>query len=133
MTLFTAINFIITKITYKRSFLLTARNDRLTSLIHNSRSVTNNIDLTISCLTCCCITSIHQALTQSLLKSCPTKCHESAWGKRRYRSYSFLTLALDRGERSASRPGRALPRGKDPRYPLYRGVGGPQSRSGHRG
>jgi hypothetical protein len=31
-----------------------------------------------------------------------------------------------------SRPGRALPRGKDPRYPLYRRLGGPQSRSGHR-
>jgi hypothetical protein len=37
------------------------------------------------------------------------------------------------GEWSASRPGRALPRGKDPRYPLYRRLGGPQSRSGHRG
>jgi hypothetical protein len=24
-----------------------------------------------------------------------------------------------------------LPRGKDPRYPLYRRLGGPQSRSGH--
>jgi hypothetical protein len=24
-------------------------------------------------------------------------------------------------------------RGKDPRYPLYRRLGGPQSRSGHRG
>jgi hypothetical protein len=36
------------------------------------------------------------------------------------------------GEWSASRPGRALPRGKDPRYPLYRRLGGPQSRSGHR-
>jgi hypothetical protein len=40
---------------------------------------------------------------------------------------------LDGGEWSASRPGRALPQGKDPRYPLYRRLGGPQSRSGHRG
>jgi hypothetical protein len=54
-------------------------------------------------------------------------------GKRRYSSYSFLTSALDGGEWSASRPGRALPRGKDTRYPLYRRVGGPQSRSGHTG
>jgi hypothetical protein len=37
------------------------------------------------------------------------------------------------GEWSASRPGRALPPGKGPRYPLYRRLGGPQSRSGHRG
>jgi hypothetical protein len=56
-----------------------------------------------------------------------------AWGERRYSSYSFLTSALDRGEWSASRPGRALPQRKDPRYPLYRRLGGPQSRSGHRG
>jgi hypothetical protein len=32
------------------------------------------------------------------------------------------------GEWSASRPGR-----KDPRYPLYKRLGGPQSRSEHRG
>jgi hypothetical protein len=30
-------------------------------------------------------------------------------GKRRYRFYSYLTSALDGGEWSASRPGRALP------------------------
>jgi hypothetical protein len=44
-------------------------------------------------------------------------------------SYSFTTSALD----GASRSGRALPPGKDPRYPLERRLGGPQSRSGHRG
>jgi hypothetical protein len=33
-------------------------------------------------------------------------------GERRYSSYSFLTSALDGGEWSASRPGRALPPGK---------------------
>jgi hypothetical protein len=54
-------------------------------------------------------------------------------GERKYSSYSFLTSALGGSERSASRPGRALPRGKDPRYPLDRRLGGPQSRSGHRG
>jgi hypothetical protein len=31
------------------------------------------------------------------------------------------------------RPGRVLPPGKDPQYPLYRRLGGPQSRPGHRG
>jgi hypothetical protein len=34
-------------------------------------------------------------------------------GERLYSSYSFLTSALDGGEWSASRPGRALPRGKE--------------------
>jgi hypothetical protein len=35
-------------------------------------------------------------------------------GERRYSSYSFLTSILDGGEWSASRPGRALPPGKEP-------------------
>jgi hypothetical protein len=34
------------------------------------------------------------------------------WGERRYSSYSYLTSALDGGERSASRPSRALPPGE---------------------
>jgi hypothetical protein len=63
----------------------------------------------------------------------PATRHGGAWVKRKYSSYSFLTSALDGGEWSASRPGRALPRGKDPRYPLYRRLGGPQSRSEHVG
>jgi hypothetical protein len=40
-----------------------------------------------------------------------------ARGERRHSSYSFTTLALDGGERSASRPGRALPPGKGPLVP----------------
>jgi hypothetical protein len=56
-----------------------------------------------------------------------------ALGERNYSSYSFLTSELDGDEWSASLPGRALPRGKDPQYPLYRRLGGPQSRSGCRG
>jgi hypothetical protein len=39
-------------------------------------------------------------------------------GERKYRSYSFTTSALDGGEWSASRPGRALPPGKGPRVPI---------------
>jgi hypothetical protein len=54
-------------------------------------------------------------------------------GERRYSSFSFLISEVDGDEWLASRPGRALPPGKDPRYPLYRRLGGPQSRSGHRG
>jgi hypothetical protein len=46
-------------------------------------------------------------------------------GERRYSSYSYLTSALDGGEWSASRPGRALPPGKEPRFPLNRRLGGP--------
>jgi hypothetical protein len=48
----------------------------------------------------------------------------------------YLLLILDLGTRwgewSASRPGRALPPGKVPRYPLDRRLGGPESRSAHR-
>ena len=40
-----------------------------------------------------------------------------------------MTTALEGGEGSASRPGRAFPSGKT-RYPLYRRLGGPQGRSG---
>jgi hypothetical protein len=64
----------------------------------------------------------------------PDTRHGGAWGERRYSSYSFSTSALDGGgEWSASRPGRSLPRGKDPQYPFYRRLDGRQSRSGHRG
>jgi hypothetical protein len=48
----------------------------------------------------------------------------------------LLLLNLNLGTRwsewSASRSAALYPRGKDPRYPLYRRLGGPQSRSGHR-
>jgi hypothetical protein len=73
------------------------------------------------------------AVKELQIKSSPATRHGGAWAERRYSSYSFLTSALDGGEWSGSRPGLALPRGKDPRYPLDRRLGGPQSRSGHRG
>jgi len=40
-----------------------------------------------------------------------------------------MTAALERDEWSAALPGRTLPPGKT-RYPCYRRLGGPQSRSG---
>jgi len=40
-----------------------------------------------------------------------------------------LTLALEGGEGSASRPCRTLPPGKT-QYPIYRSLGGPQGWSG---
>jgi hypothetical protein len=49
-------------------------------------------------------------------------------GERRHSSYSFLTSALERGQWSASRPGRALHPGKGPPVPT-----GPQWRSWRRG
>jgi hypothetical protein len=54
-------------------------------------------------------------------------------GGEEYSSYSFTTSALDgvNGQRHA--PAALYPRGKDLRYQLYRSLGGPQSRSGHRG
>jgi hypothetical protein len=44
-------------------------------------------------------------------------------GERRYSSYLFLTSALDGGEWSASRPGRALPPGKEPPVPIKQEAG----------
>jgi hypothetical protein len=49
--------------------------------------------------------------------------HGGAWGERRYSSYSYLTSALDGGEWSASRPGRALPPGKGPAVPIGQEAG----------
>jgi hypothetical protein len=46
-----------------------------------------------------------------------------ALGERRYSSYSFSTLAVDGGEWSASRPGRALPPGKGPPVPIVQEAG----------
>jgi hypothetical protein len=42
------------------------------------------------------------------VKSSPATRHGGTWGERRYSSYSFSTSALDGGEWSASRPGRAF-------------------------
>ena len=47
----------------------------------------------------------------------------------RSKALVFLDHGTRRGEESASRFGRSLPPGKT-RYPLYRGLGGPQGRSG---
>jgi hypothetical protein len=56
-----------------------------------------------------------------------------AWVERRYMcsSYSFSTSALDGVSGQHHAPAALYPRGKDPRYPLYRRLGGPQRRSGH--
>jgi hypothetical protein len=55
-------------------------------------------------------------------KSCPATRQGGAG--RRYSSYSFTTSALDRVSGQRHAPAALYPR---------RGLGGPQSRSGHRG
>jgi hypothetical protein len=46
-------------------------------------------------------------------------------GESKYSSYLFLASVLHGGEWSGSHPGRALPPGKDTRYPLGRRLDGP--------
>jgi hypothetical protein len=58
-----------------------------------------------------------------MLYSCRATHHGDAWGERRYSSHSFLTSALERGEWSASRPGRTLPPGKEPPVPIVQEAG----------
>jgi hypothetical protein len=48
---------------------------------------------------------------------------KALWGERRYSSYSFTTSALDRGEWSASRPGRAFTPGERTPVPTVQEAG----------
>jgi hypothetical protein len=56
-------------------------------------------------------------------KVVPLRSIEAHLGDRRYSSYSFLTPALEGGVWSASRPGRALPPGKEPPVPTVQEAG----------
>jgi hypothetical protein len=53
----------------------------------------------------------------------PLRSIEAHLCDRRYSSYSFLTSALEGGEWSASRSGRALPPGKEPSVPNVQEAG----------
>jgi hypothetical protein len=53
----------------------------------------------------------------------PLRSTEAQLGERRYSSNSFLTSAREGGEWSASRPGRALPPGKQPSVPIVQEAG----------
>jgi hypothetical protein len=64
---------------------------------------------------------------------CSTTRHEGAWVARRYSSYSFSTSILDGVSGQHHVPTALYPPGKEPGSPLDRRLGGPQSRSGHRG
>jgi hypothetical protein len=59
----------------------------------------------------------------SKCKVVPLRSIEAHLGDRRYSSYSFLTWAVEGGEWSASRPGRALPPGKEPPAPTVQEAG----------
>jgi hypothetical protein len=56
-------------------------------------------------------------------KVVPLRSIDAHLGDRRYSSYSFLTSALEGGEWSASRPGRALHQGKEPPAPIVQEAG----------
>jgi hypothetical protein len=56
-------------------------------------------------------------------KVVPLRSIEVHLGERSYSCYSFLTSALEGGEWSASRPGRALPPGKEPPVPIVQEAG----------
>jgi hypothetical protein len=62
-------------------------------------------------------------------KGHPQTGHENPKKKRGYSSTLSSNLTLDRDGWLTPRPGRFNP-GKETRYPLYRRLGGPQSRSG---
>jgi hypothetical protein len=53
----------------------------------------------------------------------PLRSIEAHLSDRSYSSYSFLTSALEGGEWSASRPGRALPPGKESPVPIVQEAG----------
>jgi hypothetical protein len=63
----------------------------------------------------------------------PTTRLRTRRGERMYSFYSFMTSALDGVSGQRHGPVAVYAQGKDHQYPLYRGLGGPQCRSGHRG
>jgi hypothetical protein len=62
-------------------------------------------------------------------KGLPTTCQCRYRGGAGLQLHSFLTQALDQGERSAPRPGQFILR-NELRYPLHRRLAGPQARFG---
>jgi hypothetical protein len=66
-------------------------------------------------------------------KVVPLRSTQAPLGDRRYSSYSFLTSALEGGEWSASRSGRALPPGKEPPVPTVQEAGWAPEPAGRRG
>jgi hypothetical protein len=70
-------------------------------------------NLTAAMKLCPCVLSeVYFKSRRSWWLCSPSTRHGCAWGERMHSSYSFTTSALDGGEWSASRPGRALPPGE---------------------
>jgi hypothetical protein len=70
-----------------------------------------------------CLENLKSDTVQVMLLCYPTTRHGDAMGERMHSSYSFTTSALDGGEWSASRPGRALAPGKGPPVPIVHEAG----------
>jgi hypothetical protein len=107
------------------------------SNIHSTVTVENRTDVHMAYLggNYCrirCPGTLYRARIKHYVKSSPATCPGGAWGERKYSSYSITTSALD-GVSGHHAPAALYPGGKDSRYPLYRRLGGPQSRSGPRG
>jgi hypothetical protein len=102
------------------------------SLLEGRKSLSKSLVWATAKVHCCeqMNSSYDKAFLHSNVKAVPLHAMKALGGEK-YSSYSFMTSTLDEGQWSASRPGRALPTGKGPRYPLDRRLGGPQSRSGH--
>jgi hypothetical protein len=69
------------------------------------------------------VPSIRHRRPKFWINICPTTRDGNPSGGGRYSSYSFLTSALDGGEWSSSRPGRALPTQKAPPVPIVQEAG----------
>ena len=83
--------------------------------------------LKVRCITKHYYVKVKVTLVQALRLCTGRSAHRGGGG--RGITVLFLDHGTRRGEGSASRPCRSLPLGKT-RYPLYRRLGGPQSRSG---
>jgi hypothetical protein len=70
-----------------------------------------------------CDDNVYTQRAKKKEQSSPATRFGGAWGERSYSTYSFSTSALDRGEWSASRPGRALPPVKGPPVPIVQEAG----------
>jgi hypothetical protein len=66
---------------------------------------------------------LYNKIVYILIVSSPINRHSGNKGERTYSSYSFLTSVLDKGQWSASRPGRALNPGKGPLVPTVQETG----------
>jgi hypothetical protein len=81
-------------------------------------------------------TALHQHLhclgISRLIQKLSRYCHAGGNGKSSYNSYSVLTSTLDEVSGQRHAPAAIYPWKRTPRYPLYRRLGGPQSRAGQR-